>query len=100
MTVHFLKTLRVLVLYQLRHPSRREFAVNNVACTCTQIPLTVAWAITIHKAQGITADKIVTNIAEKDHVVGLTYVAISRVKSLKGLLFEEPFDYSHFRSGK
>jgi ATP-dependent exoDNAse (exonuclease V) alpha subunit len=81
-------------------PSKREFAINNVACTRTQVPLTIAWAITVHKAQGITADKIVTNIAEKDHVVGLTYVAISRVKALKGLLFEEPFDYSRFRSGK
>jgi ATP-dependent DNA helicase PIF1 len=81
-------------------PSKREFAINNVACTRTQVPLTVAWAITVHKAQGITADKIVTNIAEKDHVVGLTYVAISRVKKLTALLFEEPFDYSRFRSAK
>ena len=58
-------------------PSKREFTINNVACTCIQVPLTVAWAITIHKAQGITADKIVTNIVEKDHVIGLNYVAVS-----------------------
>ena len=38
------------------------------------------------------------NIVEKDHVIGLTYVAVSRVKKLTGLLFEEPFDYSRFRS--
>jgi ATP-dependent DNA helicase PIF1 len=79
-------------------PSKREFTINNVACTRIQVPLTIAWAITIHKAQGITADKIVTNIVEKDHVIGLTYVAVSRVKKLTGLLFEEPFDYSRFRS--
>jgi len=76
---------------------KREFTLANVACTRTQLPLTVAWAITIHKAQGITKDKIVTNVAEKDHVVGLTYVAVSRVKTLKGLLFEEPFDYNRFQ---
>ena len=79
-------------------PSKREFAFGNVSCTRTQLPLTVAWAITIHKAQGITAEKIVTNIAGKDHVVGLTYVAVSRVKNLRGLLFEEPFDYSRFQT--
>ena len=79
---------------------KREFAINNVACTRTQVLLTVTWAITVHKAQGITADKIITNITEKDYVVSLTYVAISRVKKLTGLLFEELFDYSRFRSTK
>ena len=58
-------------------PSKREFTINNIACTRIQVPLTVAQAITIHKAQGITTDKIVTNIVEKDHIIGLTYVAVS-----------------------
>ena len=49
--------------------------------------------------RGITSitDKIVTHIRNKDHVVGLSYVVISQVKTLNGLLFEEPFDYSRFR---
>jgi ATP-dependent DNA helicase PIF1 len=55
-------------------------------------------AITIHKAQGITAEKIVTNIAQKDHAIRLSYVAISRVKTLRGLLFEESFDFSRFKT--
>lgn len=80
-------------------PSRRDFAAGNVACTRIQVPLTIAWAITIHKAQGITAPKIVTNIAEKEHVVGLHYVAVSRVKAIKDIMFESPFDYSRFRTG-
>lgn len=78
-------------------PSRREFAVGSNSCTRTQVPLTVVWAITIHKSQGITADRIVTNIAEKDHVPGLTYVAVSRVKKLQGIMFEAPFDYARFK---
>jgi ATP-dependent exoDNAse (exonuclease V) alpha subunit len=77
-----------------------QFTISNVTCTRTQVPLTVVWAITVHKAQGITADKVVSNISEKDYVIGLTYVAISRVKKLTDLLFEEPFDYSRFRSAK
>ena len=91
------------VLYEDRRlvaipPSKREFTLNNITCTREQLPLTIAWAITIHKAQGITAEKIVTNIAQKDHVIGLSYVAISRVKTLRGLLFEEPFDFSRFKT--
>ena len=91
------------VLYEDRRlvaipPSKREFTLNNIVCTREQLPVTIAWAVTVHKAQGITAEKIVTNIAQKDHVVGLSYVAISRVRTLRGLLFEEPFDFSRFKT--
>lgn len=78
--------------------STREFEIGKEACTRVQLPLTIAWAITIHKSQGLTKDKIVTNISKKDHVAGLTYVAISRVKTLAGLLIEEPFDYTRFQT--
>jgi len=49
--------------------------------------VTIAWAVTVHKAQGITAEKIVTNIAQKDHVVG-SVVDSSAVKKF-GLQFNE-----------
>lgn len=52
--------------------------------------------MTIHKAQGITVSKAVFNITEKEFALGLTYVTLSRVKSLDGILFEEPFDYERF----
>ncbi|EED11951.1 ATP-dependent DNA helicase PIF1, putative [Talaromyces stipitatus ATCC 10500] len=80
--------------------SRREFIVDNKNCTHTQFPLVVAYAITIHKSQDITLWRAVLNIKEKDFAPGLTYVAISRVKSLDGILFEEPFDYERFSHKK
>jgi ATP-dependent exoDNAse (exonuclease V) alpha subunit len=77
--------------------SKREFYRGAAQCWRTQFPLTVAWAITVHKSQGITVRKAVLNIARRDFVPGLSYVAVSRVKSLSGIMFEEPFDYSRFR---
>jgi hypothetical protein len=37
------------------------------------------------------------HLATKEHALGLSYVAVSQVKSLQGLLFECPFNYDHFQ---
>ncbi|CAM1507676.1 Fc.00g073170.m01.CDS01 [Cosmosporella sp. VM-42] len=80
-------------------PVTRDFLVGNETCARTQFPLIVAFAITIHKCQSLTKDQIVTDLATRDFQAGISYVAVSRVTSLKGLLLEAPFDrqnlYNH-----
>jgi ATP-dependent exoDNAse (exonuclease V) alpha subunit len=77
--------------------STRDFLYNSTSCSRTQFPIAVAYAITVHKSQGLTLNDAVLNITDKDFSPGLTYVAVSRVKELSGIMFEESFDYDRFK---
>jgi ATP-dependent exoDNAse (exonuclease V) alpha subunit len=63
---------------------------NEVVGTYRQIPLIHAWAVTIHKAQGLTLDDVRVDLGAGAFAPGQVYVALSRVKSLAGLSFARP----------
>ena len=64
--------------------------VETVIGTFTQYPVKLAWAITIHKSQGLTFDKLVIDLGEGAFSAGHTYVALSRCTSLEGIKLRTP----------
>ena len=65
----------------------------------SQVPLILAWALTIHKAQGATLDAAEIDVGSGIFECGQTYVALSRVKSLNGLYLTS-FDAKRIRINK
>lgn len=70
---------------------------EKVIGTFVHFPIKLAWAITVHKSQGLTFEKAILDVSES-FAPGQAYVAFSRLKSLKGLILLKPLHFKGISS--
>lgn len=68
---------------------------SEVVGTLTQYPLKLAWAITIHKSQGMTFERMHLDLTRGTFAPGQTYVAVSRMRTLEGLTISNKLQRHH-----
>ncbi len=77
-------------------PATKEITAESIG-TFTQYPLKLAWAITIHKSQGLTFERAIID-ASAAFAHGQVYVALSRCKTLEGLVLKTPIPSSSIKT--
>lgn len=70
------------------NPASKEI-VEHKEGSFTQFPLKLAWAVTIHKSQGLTFDRAIIDV-QRSFAHGQTYVALSRCRTLEGMVLSNP----------
>ena len=80
---------------RFRYNPERNRIESEVMGSFTQYPLRLAWAVTIHKAQGKTFDEVVVDFGRGTFAPGQAYVALSRCTSMAGLVLRRPLEQRH-----
>ncbi len=76
------------IKYKYDHETRK--LEKEVVSSFEQIPVRLAWAITIHKSQGQTYTQVAIDLSEGSFAHGQAYVALSRCTTLEGIYLESP----------
>lgn len=84
-------------LFRLDFDERSGKIITETIGSFTQYPLRLAWAITIHKSQGKTFDRVIIDIGRGTFAHGQVYVALSRCTSFDGIVLKKAIKKSHIR---
>lgn len=76
--------------YKYEYDPSEDRIVAKVVGLYTQLPLMLAWAVTIHKAQGKTLSKVFVDFGHRAFAPGQVYVALSRVRALQDIRLARP----------
>ncbi|HPW17728.1 MAG TPA: AAA family ATPase [Candidatus Aminicenantes bacterium] len=82
-------------LFRFRYDAKADRIESETAGSFTQYPVRLAWAVTIHKSQGKTFDRVVIDIGRGAFAHGQVYVALSRCTSFEGLVLKTPIKRGH-----
>ena len=78
--------------YRYDHDMMSGKISPSIIGTYVQIPLMLAWAVTIHKSQGKTLDKVKVDLSSGAFASGQVYVALSRCKTIEGISLQRPIE--------
>jgi ATP-dependent DNA helicase PIF1 len=84
-------------LFRYRYDADAKRIFTEQTGSFTQYPLKLAWAVTIHKSQGKTFDRVVVDIGRGTFAHGQLYVALSRCTSFHGLVLRTKVGRQHIR---
>ena len=78
-------------------PYRREWFSNKIHCSRTMLPIILGYALSIHKLQGATCERVILNPGKKEFASGLMLVGATRTKKFENLAFSPFPNYSRFQ---
>ncbi len=82
-------------MYEFNYDRSKNTVASEITGAFTQYPIKFAWAVTIHKSQGLTFERVVIDIGRGTFSHGQLYVALSRCTNLDGIILKKPIMKRH-----